>query len=149
LRSAGILDHPVDRHELGNDDRAHHLLLSLAVSRRGQRPRPELIGAEKPRQPRPAVTVGRIVEQVLDAPPAEPRLVGTARPRTSRISQIVMLVAVIVPPLGLLMAMGLLWGVAFHPVDAVLLAGMYVLCAFGTTIGFHRYFTHRGFEAGT
>jgi stearoyl-CoA desaturase (delta-9 desaturase) len=24
---------------------------------------------------------------------------------------------------------------------------MYVLCAFGTTIGFHRYFTHRGFEA--
>ena len=57
-----------------------------------------------------------------------------------------MLVAVVVPPLGLLMAMGLLWGVAFHPVDAVLLVGMYVLCAFGTTIGFHRYFTHRGFE---
>jgi stearoyl-CoA desaturase (Delta-9 desaturase) len=24
---------------------------------------------------------------------------------------------------------------------------MYVLCAFGTTIGFHRFFTHRGFEA--
>jgi len=24
---------------------------------------------------------------------------------------------------------------------------MYVVCAFGTTIGFHRYFTHKGFEA--
>ena len=42
--------------------------------------------------------------------------------------------------------MGLLWGVAFHWVDLVLLVGLYVLCAFGTTIGFHRYFTHRGFE---
>jgi stearoyl-CoA desaturase (delta-9 desaturase) len=29
----------------------------------------------------------------------------------------------------------------------VLFAGLYVLCAFGTTIGFHRYFTHKGFEA--
>ena len=27
------------------------------------------------------------------------------------------------------------------------MAGMYVVCAFGTTIGFHRYFTHRSFEA--
>ena len=41
--------------------------------------------------------------------------IGTVRPRTSRISQIVTLVAVIVPPLGILSAMGLLWGVAFHP----------------------------------
>ena len=49
----------------------------------------------------------------------------------------------IVPPLGILSAMGLLWGVAFHWVDLALLAGFYVLCAFGTTIGFHRYFTHR------
>ena len=27
------------------------------------------------------------------------------------------------------------------------MAGMYVVCAFGITIGFHRYFTHRSFEA--
>ena len=45
--------------------------------------------------------------------------------------------------------MGLLWGVAFHWVDLVLLVGLYVVCAFGTTIGFHRYFTHRGFETRT
>jgi stearoyl-CoA desaturase (delta-9 desaturase) len=72
--------------------------------------------------------------------------IGTVRPRTSRISQIVTLVAVIVPPLGILVAMGLLWGVAFHWVDLVLFTVFYVVCAFGTTIGFHRYFTHRGFE---
>ena len=44
--------------------------------------------------------------------------------------------------------MGLLWGVAFHWVDLALFAGFYLVCAFGTTIGFHRYFTHRGFETG-
>ena len=49
-----------------------------------------------------------------------------------------------VPPLGLLSAMGLLWGVAFHWIDVALFVGLYVVCAFGTTIGFHRYFTHRG-----
>jgi stearoyl-CoA desaturase (delta-9 desaturase) len=72
--------------------------------------------------------------------------VGTVRPSTSRISQVVTLVAVVVPPLGLVLAMGLLWGIEFHWVDLALFAGMYVLCAFGTTIGFHRFFTHRGFE---
>jgi stearoyl-CoA desaturase (Delta-9 desaturase) len=75
--------------------------------------------------------------------------VGTVRPGTSRISQVVTLVAVIVPPLGIASAAGLLWGVAFHWVDVAILVGFYVLCAFGTTIGFHRYFTHQGFKART
>jgi stearoyl-CoA desaturase (Delta-9 desaturase) len=82
-------------------------------------------------------------EQILDRPIA----VGTVRSGTSRISQIVTLVAVVVPPLGLGSAMGLLWGVAFHWADIALFAGLYVVCAFGITVGFHRYFTHRGFEA--
>jgi len=73
--------------------------------------------------------------------------VGTVRARTSRISQVVTLVAVVVPPLGLISAMGVLWGIDFHWVDLALFLGFYVLCAFGTTIGFHRYFTHRGFQA--
>ncbi len=73
--------------------------------------------------------------------------VATVRPRTSRVSQVVTLVAVLLPPVGLLSAMGLLWGVAFHWVDVVLLVSLYTVCAFGTTIGFHRYFTHKGFEA--
>ena len=73
--------------------------------------------------------------------------VGTVRARTSRISQVVTLVAVIVPPIGIVSAMGLLWGVAFHWVDLVLLVVTYVACAFGITVGFHRYFTHKSFEA--
>ena len=74
------------------------------------------------------------------ATPAVP--VGTVRVGTSRVSQVVTLVAVVVPPLGLLLAMGLLWGVAFHWFDVALLVSLYVICGFGTTIGFHRYFTH-------
>ena len=75
--------------------------------------------------------------------------VGTVRPGTSRISQVVTLVAVLVPPLGILVAMGVLWNVAFHWADVAVLVVMYVICAFGTTIGFHRYFSHRSFRAGT
>ena len=84
-----------------------------------------------------------MTEQTITHPPIP---IATARPRASRVNQAVTLIAVVVPPLGILSAMGLLWGVAFHWVDVLLLASFYVLCAFGTTIGFHRYFTHRGFE---
>jgi stearoyl-CoA desaturase (delta-9 desaturase) len=75
--------------------------------------------------------------------------VGTIRPGTSRISRVVTLVAVVVPPLGLVFAMAELWGVGFRWADVGLFVGMYGVCAFGTTIGFHRYFTHRGFETRT
>jgi stearoyl-CoA desaturase (delta-9 desaturase) len=85
---------------------------------------------------------------VVDAPLSPPGRagLGTVRPGTSRISQAVMLVAVVVPPLGVALAAGLLWDVAFHPVDLAIMAGMYVVCAFGITVGFHRYFTHRSFD---
>jgi stearoyl-CoA desaturase (delta-9 desaturase) len=73
--------------------------------------------------------------------------VGTVRPGTSRVSRVVMIVAVVVPLLGTAIAMAMLWGSAFRLVDVVLLVSLYALCAFGTTIGFHRYFTHKGFEA--
>jgi stearoyl-CoA desaturase (delta-9 desaturase) len=86
-----------------------------------------------------------VVEEVAER--AVP--IATVRPRTSRISQVVTIVAVVVPLLGVFSAMGFLWGVAFHWVDVVLLVSLYVVCAFGTTIGFHRYFTHKGFEART
>ena len=64
--------------------------------------------------------MGESLEMVDTALPQTPR-VGTVRSASSRISQVVTLVAVVVPPIGLLSAMGLLWGVAFHWVDLVLL----------------------------
>jgi stearoyl-CoA desaturase (Delta-9 desaturase) len=64
-----------------------------------------------------------------------------------RISQVTVLTAVVIPPIGLVCAMGVFWNVGFHWVDLALFLGMYAACAFGTTIGFHRHFTHRSFEA--
>ncbi len=72
--------------------------------------------------------------------------VATVRERTSLGSRLITLVAVMVPPVGLLCAAGLLWGVALSWVDVVLFASLYVLCGLGTTVGFHRLFTHRSFE---
>jgi stearoyl-CoA desaturase (delta-9 desaturase) len=51
-------------------------------------------------------------------------------------------------PLGaMLVAMVQLWQRALYPRDLALLAGMYFVVALGVTIGFHRYLTHRGFQA--
>src|SRR5437868_9836624 len=74
--------------------------------------------------------------------------VATVRTRTSFPSQLATLAAVIVPPVGVLAAAGVLWNNAFHVEDLALLVGFYVVCAFGITVGFHRLFTHRGFECG-
>jgi len=88
-----------------------------------------------------------MVDAPVPPPPIPAVPLGTVRPGTSRISQLVTLVAVVVPPLGIAAAAGLLWDVAFHPGDLAIMAGMYVVCAFGITVGFHRCFTHRSFEA--
>jgi stearoyl-CoA desaturase (delta-9 desaturase) len=72
--------------------------------------------------------------------------IATVRERTSRASQIVTLLAVGVPPLGLLSAVGLLWGVAISWVDVVLFFVLYVASALGNSVGFHRLFTHKSFE---
>ncbi len=74
---------------------------------------------------------------------------ATARPHTSRVSQVVTLVAVLVPPLGLFSAMGVFWGVGFRLADLLLFAAFYLITGLGITVGYHRYFTHRSFEAGT
>ena len=73
---------------------------------------------------------------------------GPSATGTSRISQVVTLVAVVVPPLGLALGDGPALGRrASTGSTSSCFVGLYVVCAFGTTIGFHRYFTHRGFEA--
>jgi stearoyl-CoA desaturase (Delta-9 desaturase) len=72
--------------------------------------------------------------------------VATVRGRTSRASQIVTLIAVGVPPLGLLSAVGLLWGVALSWIDVGLFAVLYLATSLGNSVGFHRLFTHKSFE---
>jgi stearoyl-CoA desaturase (Delta-9 desaturase) len=56
------------------------------------------------------------------------------------------LTAVIVPFLGTVLAVGMLWQRAIHWSDLALLATMYTLTGFGQTIGYHRMLTHRSFR---
>ena len=55
------------------------------------------------------------------------------------------LFAVVVPPLGLALAIFLLWGTAFNLWYLLLLAGMVMFSAPGVTVGYHRLCTHRSF----
>jgi stearoyl-CoA desaturase (Delta-9 desaturase) len=56
------------------------------------------------------------------------------------------LAVVLVPFVGLVAAVALLWDFGFRWVDLALLVGMSALTGFGITVGFHRLFTHRAFE---
>jgi len=55
--------------------------------------------------------------------------------------------AVLLPFVGFLAAIWLLWGGLVTGLDLSILAISYVFVAFGVTIGFHRLLTHRAFEA--
>jgi stearoyl-CoA desaturase (Delta-9 desaturase) len=57
------------------------------------------------------------------------------------------IVAVVVPFLGFLAAIGFLWGGWITWLDVAILAVLYVFAGFGITIGFHRLLTHRSFDA--
>ncbi|MDZ4782469.1 MAG: acyl-CoA desaturase, partial [Planctomycetia bacterium] len=57
------------------------------------------------------------------------------------------LAVVILPFLGFVAVVASLWGRGFQWVDCGLLLGMYMLTAVGITVGYHRLFTHRAFEA--
>jgi len=56
------------------------------------------------------------------------------------------LLGVVIPFLGTLAAIVLLWNRAVDATDLAILAVMYVLTASGVTIGFHRLLTHRAFQ---
>jgi stearoyl-CoA desaturase (delta-9 desaturase) len=61
--------------------------------------------------------------------------------------KIVNLIGVPMPLVGLIVAIVLLWNQAIGPLELVLLASTYVITCLGVTLGYHRMFTHRAFEA--
>ena len=61
--------------------------------------------------------------------------------------RIINLVAVIAPFAGLIAAIVMLWGRGFSWLQLGLMLGMYVLTVLGITVGYHRLFTHRAFDA--
>jgi stearoyl-CoA desaturase (delta-9 desaturase) len=65
----------------------------------------------------------------------------------TRIHKTVNLIGVGLPPLGLIVAIVLLWDRAIGPLELGLMIGLYVATALGVTLGYHRMFTHRAFES--
>ena len=59
----------------------------------------------------------------------------------------VLLIIVVLPFLGTLLAIWLLWQRMVHWSDLTLFAAMYFIAGFGETVGFHRMLTHRSFQA--
>jgi stearoyl-CoA desaturase (delta-9 desaturase) len=55
--------------------------------------------------------------------------------------------AVIIPFVGVIVAIISLWGRGVHAADLVVAFVLYILCGFGITVGFHRMLTHRAFQA--
>jgi stearoyl-CoA desaturase (delta-9 desaturase) len=68
-------------------------------------------------------------------------------PVSSRNQNVGTVVITVLPFLGLLAAVTLSWNEAVGLTDLLLFLGLYVICGFGITIGYHRMLTHRAFEA--
>ncbi len=64
----------------------------------------------------------------------------------TRTEKIANLIGVVLPLVGLAVAVVLLWNRAVDAIDLALLAGTYLLTALGITVGFHRLLTHRAFQ---
>jgi stearoyl-CoA desaturase (delta-9 desaturase) len=66
---------------------------------------------------------------------------------SSRTQNVGTVVITVLPFLGLLAAVTMSWNEAVGLTDLMLFLGLYVICGFGITIGYHRMLTHRAFEA--
>jgi len=64
----------------------------------------------------------------------------------SRAEQITLLCAVVLPLIGLGLAIAFLWGRGITWLELGLFVAMYVVTAGGITVGYHRLFTHSSFE---
>ena len=65
----------------------------------------------------------------------------------TRLERNINITAVVVPFLGFIVAAVFAWGHFLSFRDVAIFAFMYVLSAFGITVGFHRLLTHRAFQA--
>jgi stearoyl-CoA desaturase (delta-9 desaturase) len=64
----------------------------------------------------------------------------------SRVHQLSNLTGVVLPFLGVIVAIVLLWGTFVHWSTLAVMAAMYLLTCLGVTLGFHRLLTHRSFQ---
>ncbi len=88
----------------------------------------------------------RTPELARSIPRASARTVRPKRRWVDLLNKSIILTTVVVPLLGTLYAMILLWNRLVGWGDVALMLGLYVPISMGVTIGLHRYLTHRGFR---
>src|ERR687898_988742 len=66
--------------------------------------------------------------------------------RMTRAERIANMIGVVVPFLGLIAAVVLLWQSWVDWIDLGIMAGLYLLYGMGVTVGYHRLLTHRAFK---
>ena len=71
---------------------------------------------------------------------------AAAPQRIRTLTAFTMISAVVLPFLGLIAAMLLMWGGGFSWAALGVFVGMYLATILGVTVGYHRCFTHRSFE---
>jgi stearoyl-CoA desaturase (delta-9 desaturase) len=64
----------------------------------------------------------------------------------TRSRELANLIGIILPLVGLVVAIVLLWNRMVGPVELAILAAGYLLAGVGITVGYHRLFTHRSFR---
>ncbi|MFI5916823.1 acyl-CoA desaturase [Dactylosporangium sp. NPDC051541] len=79
----------------------------------------------------------------MERPPPQPMLEGARRPA----AQLTVYLIVVLPFVGLVVAVPMLWGWGITLTDVLLAGATYLVTMLGVTVGFHRYFTHRSFRA--
>jgi stearoyl-CoA desaturase (Delta-9 desaturase) len=84
---------------------------------------------------------------MLEAEAGVVRGVVVSNPVARRLQRIAAFIIVVVPLVGTILAIlqVFLYGVTWMEIG--LLLGMYCVCITGATVGFHRHFTHRAFQA--
>lgn len=82
-----------------------------------------------------------------DRRPSVPPDVTVDSPEFQRLQKRVAVATIVLPFIGTLIAIGLLFWVPSSSVDIGLLLVMYVATTLGVTAGFHRQFAHRSFKA--
>ena len=92
-----------------------------------------------------AVKEQTAVERPTEAPstPGVKLLEG----RQARFQRRLVLVVTVVPFVGFLAAVWTLWGTGLSMLDASIFFAAYCFTGLGVTVGFHRLFTHKSFEA--
>jgi len=97
--------------------------------------------------PETSSAVSEAIELPVANPAAELPPIDETPKHASLAVRLVTLITIIVPLLGVVAAPFFVWGWGFGWTDLGLLLGMYVLTSLGITVGFHRLFVHRSFEA--